>query len=338
MKRIKHRAFSLIEVLLAMSLASLIMMAIAQVQRGVVRYLDATRQTMIINRKVSLLFNQFERDVGSAFVPFLHQLVEEKPASAPSPEEEKKKKEEDEKKLEEFRKIGFIAEIDDRADGILVDNKRLYPSGRFSFICSNPFQVYGQKYMRLVRVVYELVLDKTKKSESAQTYQLIRKETFELANVKARIEEFGKPEPDKVVRKYVVMDGVKGLYLQFSARISDLRKTEEEKKKEKESKPKPDAPKNYVSQLWGDQFSTQGIIPEHISVWLDVWNNDKTRAMRYVALFGTVSYPTIDERKARVQSDAQAKPDEQTKKDPTEAAGAAVQPQDSAGFAQALGV
>ena len=306
------KAFTLLEVLIALSLSSFIMIGIVQVHRGVMRYLDVTRQTATMNRKVCLVFNQLERDLNTAFIPFPYPPVPEKKADGASDtsQEDPAKKKEEEQKREEQRKSYFIARTNENADMVRINNKKLMPCSSISFICTNPFQVYGQKRQCLVRVIYELIPDKMKRSENFQTYQLVRKETFNLANVKGHIDEFSIPAPGKDVRRYVVLDGVKGLYLQYSVRVKDLRKKDEDKKKEEE-KPKPDAPKNYVSQLWGDHFEVQGIVPCDVEIWLDMWNDDRTRSLRFQALFSVMSYPTEDEDALRKQQKSDVKQEPQ---------------------------
>jgi len=310
------KAFTIVEVLIALSLSSFIMMGIVQVHRGVMRYLDVTRQMESTNRKVCILFNQFERDLNSAFIPFPYQPVDEKkPEGAPdAPKEETdSKKKEEAKKREEQRKTFFVAGIDDNADAIRVETKKLWPVTYVSFICTNPFQVYGTKRQRLVRVIYQLIADRQKRDENFKTYYLVRKETLDLANVKGAVDQFAPATAaEKVVRTYTVMDNIKGMFIRYSARIKDLRKKEEDK--QKEEKPKPDAPKNRLFQQWGHTFEVQGIVPESVEVWLDVWNDAHTQSSRFQIMLSIASYPTEDEDKVR-QEKQEKKPDKDKKPD-----------------------
>ena len=62
------KAFSLLELLIALSLSSFIMMGLLQSYRSLVRYLDRSRELIGVNRRICLLFNQMERDFMTAFI------------------------------------------------------------------------------------------------------------------------------------------------------------------------------------------------------------------------------------------------------------------------------
>src|SRR5688572_5196778 len=73
MKRLQ--AFTLLEVLIALTLSSFILLTLTQSYRGAMRFLQKGQETMSYNRKVCLLFNQLERDLSCAFIPILQKEI-----------------------------------------------------------------------------------------------------------------------------------------------------------------------------------------------------------------------------------------------------------------------
>lgn len=305
----KRAAFTILELLIAVALASFIMVGMFRLYQGVVRYLEGTRNMMSVNRKVCLLFNQLERDFSTAYIPLLAKKEktikeEKKPdgqqqqAPAAQTDEEQKKEEE---KAKELRKTFFVATVDDRADLVRIDGLKVELLKVLSLVCTNPLQVFGEKQQRLVRVVYELISDKAKSTRDQVVYKLIRKETFNLSNVYAKIDEYGPSAQKKLVRSFVVADNVKGLYIQY---ITQKEVKEEDKKNNEESK-------EIKTFVWGNRKETQAVIPQKALVWIDMLNEEKTRSYRFHALFPFLSYPTAKET-AEKKSE-QVQPQEQQK-------------------------
>lgn len=311
-----HRpAFTILELLISITLSSMIMLGLVQLYQGVARYLEATRDMMSVNRKVCLLFNQLERDFSSSYIPVLAKeekvakegqpptgpADEKKPAAAveeKTPEQKKKDEELDKERLKSF----FIGMIDERAEATKINNKKIEAGKLISFICSSPLQVYGEKRPRLVRVVYEIVIDKAKSTRDVVSYQLLRKETDDLFNTRCKIDEFARPEPGKAIRSYVVADDVKGFFVEYVT-----------KKEEKGDKPKekPTEPQEIRSFSWGNKEELQGVVPEKVLIWIDFWNDKKTKGTQFHALFPILSYPTPkkdtkkDDEKDKKQKDDQ---------------------------------
>lgn len=303
-------AFTIIELLIAITLSSFIMLGLMQLYQGVIRYLESTRDMMATNRKVCLLFNQLERDISSAYIPTLAKLekgaeeqppaqnAEKKPEPAPAQTPEEKKKEE--ALEEEQRKSFFVGTIDEQFEDIIkIDGKRFQQCKTISMICSSPLQVYGERKPRLVRVIYELVRDKTKSTRDVNSYQLLRKETDDLLNAMGKIDPFAPPQPGKAIREHIVAQDVKGLFFQYII-------TEEEKREAGSSK--VPQTKQILSFKWGDKKENQGIVPEKILVWIDFWDAKKIKSSRFHALFPVLSFPTRKEDEKQKENEAAKTP------------------------------
>ena len=120
----KRTAFTLLELLIAIALASFIMLGMFKLYQGVVRYTQNVRNMMSVNRKVCLLFNQLERDLTSAYIPTLSKkekmaneakdtTSQRQGVQAQTSDDQKKEDE----KAKELRKTFFVASREnDRGD------------------------------------------------------------------------------------------------------------------------------------------------------------------------------------------------------------------------------
>lgn len=311
-----YPAFTLIELLIAMTLSSLIMLGMMQMNNSVLRYLENSRAVMNTNRQVCLLFNQMERDFSTAYIPYLAQ--EEKIATTSRDKQEestasdKKEDKKQEEKEQDQRKTFFVATVDDHIDGAKIDGKRFDLLKYVSFICTSPFQVYEERRTRLVRVVYQLVADKSNSQPDNKSYQLIRKETFDLFNTQAKADEYQSATSTKMVRSYVVADNIKALYIEYTILEKDLKKDEPEDKKKETGK----SHKEIRELTWGNKKETQGIVPQRLSVVLDIWNEHKTDSVRFNTMFLVFSYPTVDPKEQKEQKKEPVKtPEKDAKKD-----------------------
>ncbi len=177
-----RKGFTLLELIMAMSFASVIIVGLVQAMRSSATFLATGRKYMLIDRKVALLFNQLEKDLSCAFIPRLY--------SDPNDDTEKRK--------EKRELVHFTATCDEESEK--VQGKKRYGFKDAAWVTTNVLS-FGRKEPRLARVGYTL------KKEV-----LTRKETGHLDNVK-----FDQPEDKKkkVVREVVVCDGIKSLYIEF---------------------------------------------------------------------------------------------------------------------------
>jgi len=318
------KGFTLIELMLALSLGSFVILAMMESYRGVIRYLERSRSMMQTNRQVCLFFNQIERDFSTAYIPELHDVIPETKSQGLGQSDGKKSEKEDKKpdkskdkkheaaEKEKLRKTFFMASIDEQADSIKINGKRKKAFKDVNFICSHPFQVYGQKQVNLVRVNYQLIKDKAASKQGPAVYQLWRKETAQLLNTKLKEDDQVSKHKAPSVKKYMVADNIKSMVVEFATF-----KKEDKKKKVLGGKPKP--PQEISFFTWGDKKETAGVVPRQILIWIDLWNDRKTSEIRFHALFPVYSYPTEekeDEAKARGSVAGEVgdkKPDEQGK-------------------------
>jgi hypothetical protein len=305
-------AFTLLELLISLSLSSFIMLGLIQGYRNTVNFLENTQAMIQTNRHVFLLFNQIEKDFSTAFIPTIHKKINplkdskklgEKQASkeeqdaekadqkALTPEEEKKAKAAEKEKKKKL----FLGLMDD-GDLVKDEGKKLAPFKSVTFISTNPLQIFGQKKARFVRLMYELVVDKTKKQQDKVCYKLLRKETPEIEDEKMKVSEFdyekAKTSP---MRTHVVAKDIKGMYIEYVT-------YKEEKEKNEASKPqqtKTQKKDELRSPTWGEKDYSKGVVPQRIEVRVDFWNDAMTTHHSFKMMVPLWSYPTPQEKKKK---------------------------------------
>ena len=302
MKILKSKGFTLLELLLAMALGSFVMLGMMQSYRSVLRYIERTRSMMEINRQVCLFFNQVERDFETAFIFYPHKESttkaaqeldttkvgeikpeKKKPLKDQTKEEKEKAKQEEEKLLKTF----FVAKKDEDSAPLKVNTKKVVALKKITFICSNPFQVYGQRKPRLVRVGYELVKNKNESKDDKIVYDIWRRETADLLNTDMKEEEEITDKKKPVMQKHLVATNVKGFWLSYA--------TQKTKKKSDITKTAEDSQEITFSS-WGDTKENSGVVPQKIYAWIEFWDDQKIGSIAFHALFPVASYPTSKEK------------------------------------------
>jgi len=185
-----------------------------------VSFIESSHELMSLNKKTCLLFNQLQNDISSTFVPFLQE--EEKKAKDEKEvlAEKKKEKPKDPKYF-----LGQIYEEEYRR----IEGKKWELFKSLNFICTNPLEVYGENRPRLVRIKYELAKDKAKSQGEKLSYNLFRKETYELQNVDFQQPEERSPkEKEKLcgIRSYLIADNIKDFFVEY---VTDKPPKEKEK-------------------------------------------------------------------------------------------------------------
>ena len=296
----KKTAFSLLELLIALSLSSFVMMGMMQSYRSLMSYMGKSRDVISMNRRICLLFNQLERDFMTAFIPKLDKDEKkgEQKEGDTEPAEEKKddKKSSDGKKKELEKKHLFWGEADDNALFTKVLGKKLTPFKFVSFVNSNPLQIFGQKKIRYVRVAYELKKNKERSKGEKISYNLIRKETREIENMKVKINEFDhEAQKNNPIRADIVAEGVKAFYIEYVG-IEPTKKNDDKKSEPPQS---PfELPERRLA-MWGEKDFTQGVVPKRVEAYIDLWDEKMKASRIYHAVFPVLTFPTVEIKKSK---------------------------------------
>jgi prepilin-type N-terminal cleavage/methylation domain-containing protein len=306
----KKQAFTLLELLIAMSLSSFIILGLFQSYYSLMNCLERSRSMIITNRRVALVFNQIERDINCALIPQIYKEIEpqkiKNPKAKDGPEKEedqKKKKEEEETQKDpktkkedeeqqkekdlELRKSFFVGEADDSQLPTKIDGKSVMPFKNMTFVTTNALQVYGQRKKRIVRVKYALVKDKQKSKGGKECYNLERKETYNLENKNVSVNEFDyeqqKAEP---IQEHIIAENIKEMFVEYVAfekkKQSEDTNTSVGKDNEEEEE--------YRSSSWGDRDEYQGTTPRYINVKIVFWDEDIIKRFSFSTIFPVLNY------------------------------------------------
>lgn len=284
----KKSAFTLVEVLISIGLSSFILVSMFKLYQNIVSNIDYSREAMILNRKACLLFEQLERDISASFIPFLHQKDSEKNSK-------------DKKQIKFFE--GKIYE--DLRQRI---NKKYWDFFKnINFITTNPLDVYNQKKVRFVRVMYELVKDKKASTKDIAVYSLFRKETLDLKNAEFKVPEEDGDKNYKKINKYLVADKVKSMFVKYITI---------EEKKEKERKTFFDPRKTVDTQsvssfVWGekkeskDKGQEKQVVPAFVFIKIIFWDDKLKSEHSFETTIPIFSFPTLqlDEKKQAQKAD-----------------------------------
>ena len=312
-------AFTIIELILVIGLSGIVIMGMMQAYNNIMRYLKTIQEMQSVNRKACLLFNQMERDFMTAFIPHVlkkitpekdKQVKGDKPSdkndqdkksddsektedSTKSPEDKKK---DVEKKREALKKY-FIANIDDNSLPKRINETRTYQFKNVTFINTNPFQVYGQSKVRLVRVMYELVLDKTRSKGDAYCYNLWRKETENLENTKVKEDEVGFTTKARTtqIRKYLVADGIKEFFVQYvyQGRPKSSEKLTSAQSEAGETGEDEEKIEEKVFDTWGENSKTIGVVPNRVNVYITFWDEKLLKTASLQTTFPVMSFSLL---------------------------------------------
>lgn len=199
-------AFSMLELLLAMTISAFVIMGMMQGLATVHRFIKRAQEMMSINRRACLTFNQLERDCNAAIIPQLAKTEEEIT--------EEKKEVEAHTKEKDYYECFKGMMYEDAGWRLAGKKHELFKS--LSMICTNPLKVYNERRPNLVRVSYELLPDKEKKKGIKIPYKLIRKETLDLKNKNFKDKDnLSKKETHLAVRTHIIADYIKEFSIEY---------------------------------------------------------------------------------------------------------------------------
>jgi hypothetical protein len=217
-------------------------------------------------------------------------------------DKEKKEKDKKEKKQKEEKPFLLIAEVDQEGETKRIDDEKYQPFKRVSFTNTNPLQIWGQKRVRLVRIGYELIKNKSKSTSDKDVYDLYRKETTELKNKKFKEEEIElfrkkptKYEEDHTVRTHIIAADIKEMFVQYIAiKPKKAEKTEGIKIEViKDESLLTEEDKFIKSFSWGDTEQTKNIFPIKVSVTITFWKTKQEKSRTFKCLIPILSYNKI---------------------------------------------
>lgn len=261
----------LVELIIATAISAMLSImlfnALGQFNRGIFMTND------IIGRddRVMLFFKQFERDVSGVFVPNIAKKEEtpalpQSPAGKQTPETQGQQPQSATpvKKIKiEPLEDAFYSEMGEKQLKLL------------SFVTNNPMITYAAK-PRLARVIYSLEVEADKKN----SYRLMREESPDI---------FFKPqEQKKSSQKFMLIDGIKELSLEFVTTVTQAVEGEKNAQQtpapqpgkqapgvQKSANPEPQKKEITVKEWPSKELDAKGSarVPDLVMVRLVIWDN-----------------------------------------------------------------
>jgi len=300
-------SFTILELLIALSLSSFVILGMLQGYRNISNYIDRTRRLMVVNRQVCLFFNQIERDLNASFIPFLHEEIKSTQEKADVGAQALKEKAAEKEKEE--KKNYFVGQIKE-GEEVKVGGRRREFFKSVNFITTNALRIYGQKRVRLVRVMYELVKDKQRSKGEKVCYNLFRRETTNLKNFQFKEEESVLEKNKKTsIKTHLIAENVKELFFEYITP-----QTEKEKEKEVIAKEEKKRVRRFV---WGDKDETRDVVPEQTEIFVTFWDDELERAYSFECLIPVFSYPTEKKEKKEEKKETEKTPEASSENTPT---------------------
>ncbi|MBL4588243.1 hypothetical protein JKY79_02780 [Candidatus Babeliales bacterium] len=202
----RKQGFILIETLLALVLSAGIIVSMLNTYNNADKIMRKMNAILRLNKNACLLFNQIERDISTAIVgPF---SVND--AKKNEQKQDAKMSTEKDKPIQFFHASSY-GDITRKKENYVMKMLR-----SLSIINSNPFLVYNEPKVRLVRLFYELTaLKKNVKDPKEQRYDFYRSETYDLANTEAKLNTKSKKKDENEIPilKYCLCKNIVSLFI-----------------------------------------------------------------------------------------------------------------------------
>lgn len=246
------KGFALLEVLIAVTISSLLTLIIFQAFTQINRAVQSTDRMIDLHTKAALVSWQMEKDIAGAFIP--PRALEEH-AQKNKPKTATPGKQPEEKKLLTHLFYGTANETNLQT---------------LTCITNNPLQVYGTTKPRIVRVVYTLKPQARVKGWKRPSYILVRQESPMLDFDAFKPNEQNEQQK---IREYELINGIKQLTCTYFSKAE--KKTQESDDKKIEYKTSSEWNKEEKKKTT-DQKEPEPIIPNALECSLTLWNPDQT--------------------------------------------------------------
>ncbi|HXW86043.1 MAG TPA: prepilin-type N-terminal cleavage/methylation domain-containing protein [Candidatus Bathyarchaeia archaeon] len=320
----KRHGFTILELIVAMLIASIVMMMLLSALRGAGTFQTSVDDFVHVGYRATIAQRQLTRDFIAAFIPVQaqEQKKEEEQKTEKEPDEKTEKTTDAEKKQKGGKKEdGPEKEKKKPLENVFVAG---HENKRFSFvscISSNPMETYwsektGSPKPRVVRIYYYLEPNK----ENKKNFTLFRQEGTDLEM--APYQKKGEKAP----RGYPLINDIKNMTVEYGVTIEQKKegadknaKVEREykisaewtsnRKKEKEQKKQDEQPEEPKR---GEKKEPElPLIPHWVKITLDLWDNKQTNSR----LFTFIIPIPIDSLEHKDEKKEQKKP---AKKETTE--------------------
>ena len=145
--------------------------------------------------------------------------------------------------------------------------------------------------------MYGLEKNKERSQQDKVSYNLVRKESRDIDNIKMKINEFDhEKQRNNPISARVIAEDVKSMYIEY---VGIKQQEKEEKKNTHFPSMSQDDEKEIRRFAWGDKEDTQGIVPKQVEVSIILWDDKFKKSHLFQAVFPLLSFPTLKENKKK---------------------------------------
>lgn len=261
----QHKAFTLLEVIIALAFSSFIILAITKFLKHASYLFNSSILSTEVDRRAYLILDRFEKDLSGATIEPISEVEKSKPETSKkeSLSNDKNKEDKEPSKL-------FLASTQDTDEIKRKGKKRLQLFKGLNFITTSNMTIPGRVSIKPVRVLYSLLVDREKSRDGKTSYKLVRKETSDLNNFKfAKSSEFFDTKR-ATFNEFLIADNIKSFFVEYYI-----------KKQEKDSKASSTQTRVIKSFTWGDKKDTKDILPAYVNIRLELWDLNKSKEYQY---------------------------------------------------------
>ncbi len=282
MKLVSHKGFTLLELMVVISLTGILSIALYTIFKESSKSVDSIAQRIDSDEALLLLYNQLDKDISAACIPAL-ALAEIAKTEEAEPKDKKTEPVVAEKKdsTPTIKKVFFGK-----------TNNNLF--NMLTFITTQSLSNYNSIQPKLVRVIYKLVPEEYSSAEKT-SYKLLRQEIYDLTS----------KEIDGVKKSYELIDRLKDVKIFFIAQKED-KKEQKKESKQQDSKIEFITEKNWSS----DDLAPRKYIflPGYVRFEGERWNKKYNKTIPF-----TFEYKIISNR-YYVKEEAPDKKEDKNKK------------------------
>lgn len=273
----KYPGFTLVEVLVATLVASLLSMFLMAALYEINRIVPIVDQAVIMNEDIALVHAQLERDFSGVTAPVEWYVRKPKNGQKPSSQAEEEENEEEEgsdmatKAKRPLEKLFYSQNKQNMFDHV-------------TFITTNPLNIYwsakvGSAKPRVVRVRY-LVKEETGGKRSEKSYVLVRQESPKL--------DYAALNNKEVVKEYEVLHNIQSITASYTAVIEEQAEGQVSAKKEAAAKEKKKREIKKVAEWVEKKESEENTstkmppVPRLAEYTITLWDTKQKKSRTYI--------------------------------------------------------
>ena len=273
MKLVTHKGFTLLELMVVISLTGILSVALYSVFKESSKSVNSINNRIDGDEALLLLYNQLDKDISAACIP---ALALQEIAKKEKPEDKEKEKEKDKETSPTIKKV-FFGKTSNNVLSMLT------------CITTHSLSNYNAVKPKMTRVIYKLIPEDISSAEKP-SYKLLRQELYDLT-----VKEFG-----EVKKSYELINRLKDLKVFFIS-LKEDRKTKKEEPQKADQKKEFTTEKNWSSDDLSEKNYT--FLPGYVRFEGERWDKKYQKTVPFIFEYKIISnkYYVPDEKQDKNQ-------------------------------------